>query len=169
MEHDEAIHFLCATLMSRLFSPTAAPTTPLKRWSIRLIKVVVILVILQLLLAGIVKVFFTENGSTHAFRAKVQIKGTEVLLRLYKAVKEEYPSQSEGLKVLLMEGKDGDPTVKPSPQSERLLKDPWGRPFQYRFPGVHHPDAFDLFSLGEDGIEGTEDDVTNWQAHPRDT
>ncbi len=41
------------------------------------------------------------------------------------------------------------------------LKDPWKNPYIYTQPGVHNVD-YDLFSLGPDGVEGTEDDVTNW-------
>ncbi len=43
------------------------------------------------------------------------------------------------------------------------LKDPWGRDYQFRAPGEKNRDGFDLWSLGPDGIEGTEDDVTNWE------
>ena len=35
-----------------------------------------------------------------------------------------------------------------------ILKDPWDRPYIYRFPGQHG--AYDIFSYGRDGIEGGE-------------
>ena len=40
--------------------------------------------------------------------------------------------------------------------------DPWGNEYQYRFPGTHKEDAPDIWSFGPDGLNGTEDDVTNW-------
>ncbi|MCZ6681815.1 MAG: type II secretion system major pseudopilin GspG [Planctomycetota bacterium] len=43
------------------------------------------------------------------------------------------------------------------------LKDPWDHDFQYVAPGTHNEDGFDLWSLGGDGIDGTEDDITNWE------
>lgn len=44
-----------------------------------------------------------------------------------------------------------------------LLKDPWGREYEYRYPGEHGD--FDLSSLGADGQPGGEDknaDINNW-------
>ncbi|MFQ5423308.1 MAG: type II secretion system major pseudopilin GspG [Phycisphaerae bacterium] len=43
------------------------------------------------------------------------------------------------------------------------LQDPWHHDFQYQAPGSHHEDGFDLWSLGPDGIDGTEDDIKNWK------
>jgi len=42
------------------------------------------------------------------------------------------------------------------------LKDPWGRDYQYRAPGEKNKDSVDLWSLGPDGLDGSEDDITNW-------
>lgn len=45
-----------------------------------------------------------------------------------------------------------------------LLKDPWGREFQFRSPGQHGD--FDIVSFGKDGQQGGEGnnkDVTSWQ------
>ncbi|MGH8017468.1 MAG: type II secretion system protein GspG [Opitutaceae bacterium] len=40
-------------------------------------------------------------------------------------------------------------------------RDPWQRPYQYRFPGTKNPGSYDLFSFGEDGVESA-DDIGNW-------
>jgi general secretion pathway protein G len=45
-----------------------------------------------------------------------------------------------------------------------LLKDPWGRDYDYRMPGEHGD--FDLISLGADGQPGGEDknaDINSWE------
>lgn len=42
------------------------------------------------------------------------------------------------------------------------LRDGWGRRLRYQFPGVHHPDRYDLWSVGPDGVDGTDDDIGNW-------
>jgi|GEM_PF-4062381 len=44
-------------------------------------------------------------------------------------------------------------------------RDPWGRPFIYKHPGVKHPDSFDLFSAGPDRKAGTDDDI--WAYVPK--
>jgi general secretion pathway protein G len=42
--------------------------------------------------------------------------------------------------------------------------DAWGQPFLYRCDGSqHNTGTFDLWSVGRDGKDGTEDDVTNWK------
>ena len=45
-----------------------------------------------------------------------------------------------------------------------ILKDPWGKEFQYRNPGEHGD--FDIFSYGADGQAGGDDknaDITSWE------
>jgi general secretion pathway protein G len=45
-----------------------------------------------------------------------------------------------------------------------ILKDPWGRDYQYRSPGQHGD--FDIFSYGADGQmggEGKNADITSWE------
>ena len=45
-----------------------------------------------------------------------------------------------------------------------LLKDPWKREYEYRYPGDHAD--FDLWSLGADGQpggEGKNADINNWE------
>lgn len=44
------------------------------------------------------------------------------------------------------------------------LKDPWGRDYEYRFPGEHG--EFDIVSMGADGQpggEGKNADITSWE------
>jgi general secretion pathway protein G len=45
-----------------------------------------------------------------------------------------------------------------------ILKDPWGRDYQFRSPGEHGD--FDIYSLGADGQaggEGKNADITSWE------
>ena len=46
-----------------------------------------------------------------------------------------------------------------------LRPDPWGHPYQYKNPGVHHKSGFDIWSQGADGADGGEGDnadIGNW-------
>jgi general secretion pathway protein G len=43
-----------------------------------------------------------------------------------------------------------------------LPSDPWGHPYQYRNPGTEY--AYELFSLGPDGVE-SKDDVIAWNLY----
>ncbi len=49
-----------------------------------------------------------------------------------------------------------------------LLEDPYGRPYRYRAPAVRSGDTFDIYSVGYDGLEGTRDDIGNWDEEPGD-
>jgi general secretion pathway protein G len=40
--------------------------------------------------------------------------------------------------------------------------DPWGNAYVYYFPGKHNRTGYDLLSMGQDGKEGTDDDIGNW-------
>lgn len=73
----------------------------------------------------------------------------------YWFVTNEYPSEKEGLRALVSPPQ-GDPILDAVP------RDPWGREFAYRRPGITG-NEFDVYSLGPDGEPGTSDDVGSWE------
>lgn len=86
--------------------------------------------------------------------AKVGIKSFEVPLMEYNSDKGTYPSTDEGLNALVTEG-----------YLKKLPVDPWGTPFQYRFPGESDPDSYEIWSLGadkRDGGDGFNADIKSW-------
>jgi general secretion pathway protein G len=86
--------------------------------------------------------------------AKKQIVEFEQMLEAYAKDNGSLPTTEQGLEELLNhKGKE--------PYLKKVLPDPWGRPYHYRNPGVQNPDSYNLWSNGHDGIEGTEDDLTN--------
>jgi type II secretion system protein G len=44
------------------------------------------------------------------------------------------------------------------------LQDAWGREFRYKSPGVNNSQQYDLWSMGKDGEDATDDDIRNWVA-----
>lgn len=48
------------------------------------------------------------------------------------------------------------------PYLDEFPKDPWDQPYQYRVPGTHNPNTFDVWSKGPDKTDGTADDIGNW-------
>jgi general secretion pathway protein G len=46
----------------------------------------------------------------------------------------------------------------------KLPMDPWGYQYGYTYPGKVNQNSYDLFSVGPDGKEGTEDDIGNWES-----
>jgi general secretion pathway protein G len=95
-------------------------------------------------------------------RVKMEIATLTSALGSYKMDAQVYPTTDQGLEALVH--KPVAPPVRGNwrPSMEKVITDPWAREYQYRQPGFHHPDIFDLWSLGPDGIESA-DDIGNWE------
>lgn len=95
-------------------------------------------------------------------QVSAQLNAQETLLTSYKLNTKVYPTTEQGLHAL-----EAMPTIPPLPTNyHRLLgrafKDPWNHEFQYRSPAIFSSASYDLWSLGPDGVNGTEDDIGNW-------
>lgn len=102
-------------------------------------------------------------GDAEEGRATADISVFSASLVRYKTKGGLYPTTSQGLKALVVKPTDGpQPKKYKSVLKEEALYDPWGNLYQYRYPGKFNTDSYDIFSVGKDGKEGTEDDVTNW-------
>jgi general secretion pathway protein G len=131
-----------------------------------LIEILVVIAIISLLagltIANMGKVF----GGSQVDVAKLMVtQSLKTPLMTYRFQMGGYPSTEEGLAALM---------VAPGNKADRWrgpyliegtkvpVLDPWGEPYQYRFPGVHNKDGYDLWSKGPDKTDGTDDDIGNW-------
>lgn len=73
-----------------------------------------------------------------------------------------YPSTNEGLAALITAPAGTAARKWKGPYFDELPTDPWGEPYQYRFPGEKNPDGYDIWSKGPDRTSGTADDIGNW-------
>lgn len=73
-----------------------------------------------------------------------------------------YPTTQEGLQALVT-APAGKEARWQGPYIQKLddLTDPWGNPYQYRFPGQKNPGSYDLWSTGPD-TASADDDIGNW-------
>ena len=125
-----------------------------------LVELLLVLMILALIGGLVLPGIIGKAESAKAKAAASQVN------RLAMAVESYYldtGSTPDSLDMLVTESGDvpgwNGPYVKGS-----LLKDPWGRNYEYRYPGEHA--EFDLISLGADGQPGGEDknaDINNWE------
>lgn len=99
-----------------------------------------------------------EQARTSAAKADIQAN-IATALKLYELDNGNFPSTEEGLNALL--NKPASVTNWNGPYLEKNPIDSWGREYKYKSPGEHRPD-YDLYSLGKDGVEST-DDVKNWE------
>ena len=94
--------------------------------------------------------------------AKIDLVSTdfrtfETALEVYAASYGQYPTTEEGLQKLI--------TAELIKKTKGALNDPWGNPYNYRYPG-NFSDAPEIWSYGADGKEGGEGDnadIVNWE------
>jgi len=99
-----------------------------------------------------------EQARVTAAKADIQVN-IATALKLYELDNGRFPTTEEGLDALL--NKPASATNWNGPYLEKKPLDPWGRSYQYKFPGQHRAD-YDLYSLGPDGVESA-DDIKNWE------
>ncbi len=123
-----------------------------------LLEVLLVLTILVILGSTVTFYFAKTQGKANERVAKVQIHAIGQLLEEYHIDVGSYPSSSQGLSALReAPGDIVDTTKWRGPYSKNdIAPDPWSRPYQYESEG----DTFRVWSLGIDGQDGTDDDVT---------
>jgi general secretion pathway protein G len=76
------------------------------------------------------------------------MKSMSTALDLYLLDVGRYPTQQEGLQALVTNPGGLQSWHGPYLKTTVLPNDPWGRPYQYRFPGQNGD--YDLWTLGAD-------------------
>lgn len=129
-----------------------------------LIELLVVLVILGLLAGLVGPQVMKHLGTSKTKSAKLQIENLGAGLDMYRLEIGRYPSGDQGLQALVEKPAEVDDWNGPYLKKTQVPKDPWGTPYEYRFPGEHG--EYDLFTLGADNAEGGEgenQDVTSWE------
>lgn len=134
-----------------------------------LIELMVVIVILGILAGLIVPRIMSRPEEARQAKARIQIESMETALKLYKLDTGSYPSTEQGLQALVEAPSVG---VLPTRWREggylekgKVPKDPWGNEYVYLCPGLQGD--YDLMSYGADGEQGGEGkdrDVTNWDS-----
>lgn len=130
-----------------------------------LIELMLVIIIIGIL-AGMVMPRFAGKSE----QAKIAVAGADIeaniasALELYELDNGNFPTTEQGLNALRVKVSSTPmPKNWNGPYLKKEPKDPWGNPYVYKSPGEHNSDDYDLSSKGKDGIEGTDDDVTNWK------
>lgn len=117
-----------------------------------LLELLVVLAILGLIAAFIGPEVLNLLSGAKADSAKIQMKNIEASLDLYRLDVGKYPNQDEGLDALVRAPGQAERWRGPYLRSAEGLKDPWGKPYNYRRPGREN--EYDIFSFGADQAEG---------------
>ncbi|MFA6129362.1 MAG: type II secretion system major pseudopilin GspG [Candidatus Omnitrophota bacterium] len=129
-----------------------------------LIELMLVVIIIGVLGAMVLPRLAGRSEQAKSAVAKTDINANiATALDLYELDNGRYPTTEQGLAALgtkpgdLSEGSNWNgPYLKKEP------KDPWGKDYQYKYPGTHEGVDYDLYSLGADGIE-SDDDIGNWK------
>jgi general secretion pathway protein G len=155
---------LSTTMRSPLFLSSNPAVRRSRRAGFTLLEIIVVLAILGLLV-GVLVVNVGGNldrGQQDAARIFVQ-QTMRTPLVTYRIDMGGYPTTAEGLQALVTPPANrADRWRGPYTADGKLPLDPWGEPYQYRYPGVKNKGEYDLFSKGIDRLPDTEDDIGNW-------
>lgn len=126
-----------------------------------LIELLLVLVILGILAAIVVPKFSGRTEQARQAAAQTQIANFSTALDAYEVDNGKYPQGKNGLNDLVSEPRDAQSWK--GPYLKDIPLDPWQKPYLYQAPGKNNSSSYDLSSMGPDGRENTDDDVTNWQ------
>ena len=129
-----------------------------------LLEIMVVVIIIGVLAATIIPQFVSTTQDAKISAAKADVAQLENALERFNLHMDRYPTMDEGLKVLV-EAPAGEDKKWRGPYIKLLRPDPWGNPYQYRVPGMHHTTSFDVWSRGADGQDGGDGpnaDIGNW-------
>jgi len=129
-----------------------------------LIEIMLVVVIIGILMTVVVVKLGGRQEDARKTAAGADVRAYGQALDLYELDNGFYPTTEQGLKAL-----EAKPTTPPEPRNWKgylqsgLRKDPWGTDYIYKYPSERRGTGYDLYSLGLDRVEGTEDDITNWK------
>jgi general secretion pathway protein G len=135
-----------------------------KNAAFTLVEIMVVVVIIGILAATILPYVMGTPGEAKVSAAKADVAAIDSALEQFYIHMDRFPTADEGLKALV-DAPAGADAKWTGPYIKQLRNDPWGNPYQYIFPGTHHPTSFDVWSRGADGADGGEGpnaDIGNW-------
>jgi general secretion pathway protein G len=128
-----------------------------------LMELLIVMVILGMLAAIVGPQLWKHLGGAQQKATATQIANFEAALDAYRLDTFQYPASLDEL----VKNNANNPKWRGPYLNKGLPKDPWGNEYQYRKPGREGRD-YDLFSFGADGQEGGDGDNTdvgNWQTN----
>lgn len=127
-----------------------------------LIELLLVMVIIGILAAIVLPNMADRGREARVKGAQGALASFRTALEAYAVDNGRYPSTEQGLQALLVrpEGSAAPKNWKgPYLQTVDLPTDPWGNAYRFFNPGSLRPPLYDLYCLGEDGQEGTADDI----------
>jgi general secretion pathway protein G len=132
-----------------------------------------ILIVIAILLAigGLVVVnLWPAKSQADIDLQRIQFDAVDSAMERFKLNMMRYPTEEEGLAALwskdAIQNDDERANWRGPYLKDPITKDKWNHDLVYHFPGqLRGEQYYDLISLGPDGQEGTQDDITNHDRH----
>lgn len=122
-----------------------------------LMEMMLVLAIIAVLIAIGAATLGEADETAKITAAQAQINTIRSALLQYKTLNRTVPTQAEGLEALVTP--PGSAKIKRKLIEETGITDPWGTKYQYRNPGKKNAQSYDIYSMGPDKKDGSEDDV----------
>ncbi len=136
------------------------------RAAFTLIELLIVIAIL-LAIGGLVVVNLIPRGEqAKSDLQRVQFDQIASAFQQFRLDLDRWPSEEEGIVVLWdreqMEDENEYERWRGPYLTEPVTEDRWGNELVYHFPGeIRGESYYDLYSVGPDGEEGSDDDITN--------
>jgi general secretion pathway protein G len=122
----------------------------------------VVVIVIGILAATIIPQFMGTTHDAKVATAKSNISELENALERFNVQMDSYPSTEEGLNALVEKPANDDGKWR-GPYIKMLRPDPWGKPYQYKYPGTHHAAGPDLWAMDPNKAGGGESaEIGNW-------
>ncbi|RMG19161.1 MAG: type II secretion system protein GspG [Deltaproteobacteria bacterium] len=112
-----------------------------------LIEIMIVITILGMVTAAVAVAVIPQLKEAKVKQARIDIQNIKNAADLYYNKHSRYPTTDEGIAALVQEK-----------MLDKTPKDPWNRPYIYRYPGVKNPNGPDIGTYGADGQPGGTDD-----------
>jgi len=128
-----------------------------------LLELMVVLLILALIATIAAPQVTKHLRKAKAQTAAIQIEALGAAVDSFNLDVGRFPTREESLRALVSKPATATNWDGPYIKKEASLTDPWGRPYEYAYPGKSG--EYDIYSLGSDGRTGGEGDAADVGAH----
>lgn len=128
-----------------------------------LIEIIIAITIVGIMAATAVSMLSGNIDDAREKSAMADIDAMSTQLIVYEGRAGRPPTTEQGIKALWEK-----PSAEPIPDRWIPLlteekKDPWSQPYKYEYPAKRSKKSYDIWSVGKDGQDGTEDDIGNFK------
>jgi general secretion pathway protein G len=158
LRRDELCESLTNPGAEKLGTRVTRPSGGKLKRAFTLVEMLLVVTIIGILAALVIPKLTGRTKQTQITAAKTDINaGIKTALDAFEVDNGFYPHSLQDLLQQPSNAKNWH-----GPYLDKLPVDPWGNPYIYSYPGKHNSTGYDLYSMGPDGKEGTDDDIGNW-------